>query len=67
MAKLFMLLTSNKDRESNIFNSWGCGDDRVVSVFAFYSGNPSSYPADVYSFFWKNYVWKQKEAGLAHF
>ena len=49
----------------------GRGGGQVVSVFAFYSDDPSSNPADVYSFsvkfvFEKNEN-KQKEAGLAHF
>ena len=43
----------------------------VVSVLAFYSNDPSSKPAEAYSFFCKiclkkNEI-KQKEAGLAHF
>ena len=43
----------------------------MVSVLAFYSDNPSSNPADAYSFsvqivFEKNEN-KQKEAGVAHF
>ena len=29
----------------------GCGGDQVVSVLAFYTNNPSTNPADAYSFF----------------
>ena len=47
----------------------GCG--QVVSVLAFYSDDPSSNPAEAYSFsvnfvFEKNQN-KQKEGGVGHF
>ena len=46
----------------------GGGGGQVVSVLAYYSDNPSSDPADVYSFLLK-FVFeknknKQKEAGV---
>ena len=49
----------------------GRGGGQVVSVLAFYSDNPSSNPADAYSFsvqivFEKNEN-KQKEAGVGPF
>ena len=46
----------------------GRGGGLVVSVLAFYSDDPSSIPAEVYNFFSKNIVEKnknkQKEAGV---
>ena len=46
----------------------GCGGGLVVSVLAFYSDDPSSIPAEVYNFFCKIVVEKnknkQKEAGV---
>ena len=49
----------------------GRGGSQVVSVLAFYSDDPSSNPAEAYSFFCKIVFEKnkneQKEAGLAHF
>ena len=40
---------------------WGRGGGgEVVSVLAFYSNNPSSNPAEAYSFFCKIFVWKDK-------
>ena len=49
----------------------GGGGGQVVSVLAYYSDNPSSDPADVYSFLLK-FVFeknknKQKEAGVGPF
>ena len=50
---------------------WGRDGGQVVSVHNFYSDDPSSNPADFYSFFCKICVWKnenkQKRPGLAHF
>ena len=47
------------------------GGGLVVSVLAFYSYDPSSNPADAYSFFWKMLSEKnenkQKEAGVGPF
>ena len=33
--------------------AWGRGGGQVVSMLSFYSDNPSSNPADAYSFFCK--------------
>ena len=46
----------------------GRGGGKVVSVLAFYSDDPSSNPAKVYSFFC-NIVFEmnEKRPGLAHF
>ena len=44
--------------KKNFFN-WGRGGGQVVSVLAFYSDEPSSNPADTYSFFFvfeKRYI-----------
>ena len=47
---------------------WGRGCGQVVSVFAFYSDDPSSNPADADSFsvkfVFENNENKQKEAGV---
>ena len=45
-------------QKKNFFN-WGRGGGQVVSVLAFYSDEPSSNPADTYSFFFvfeKRYI-----------
>ena len=46
----------------------GCGGGQVVSVLAFFSDDPSSNPAEAYSFFCKIVFEKsenkQKEAGF---
>ena len=51
-----------------LFQIMGCGGGLVVSVLAFYSDDPSSIPAEVYNFFCKIVVEKnknkQKEAGV---
>ena len=40
----------------------GCGGGQVVSVLTFYlSDDPSSNPADIYSFFCKICVWKERK------
>ena len=39
----------------------GRGGGQVVSVLNFYSDDPSSNPADVYSFFFKICVWKERK------
>ena len=39
----------------------GRGGGQVVSVLAFYSIDPSSNPADVYSFFCKICIWKKQK------
>ena len=49
----------------------GRGGGQVVSMLDFYSDDPSSNPADVYSFFCKICVFgknenKQKEASVGH-
>ena len=47
------------------------GGGQVVSMFAFYSDDPSSNLADAYNFFCNICVWKvkikKKEAGMVHF
>ena len=50
----------------------GCGGGQVVSVLAFYSNNPSSNPAEAYSFsvkflFEKEQKQNKKRPGLVHF
>ena len=57
-----------RDKDVNLM---GRGGGQVVTVHAFYSDNPSSNPADVYSFsvqyvFEKNENY-QNQNGLAHF
>ena len=37
------------------------GGGQVVSVYAFYSNDPSSNPADAYSFYCKIFVWKERK------
>ena len=39
----------------------GRGGGQVVSVLAFYSNDPSSNPADAYSFFCRICVWKERK------
>ena len=39
--------------------SGGCG--QVVSMLAFYSDDPSSNPAEAYSFFCKICIWKDRK------
>ena len=39
----------------------GRGGGQAVSVLAFYSNDPSSNPADSYSFFCKICVWKEQK------
>ena len=39
----------------------GRGGGQVVSMIAFYSDDPRSNPADVYSFFCKICVWKERK------
>ena len=46
----------------------GSGGGRVVSVLAFYYDDPSSNPADVYSFYSANCLKRtKKRPGMAHF
>ena len=57
-----------RDKDVNLM---GRGGGQVVTVHAFYSDNPSSNPADVYSFSVK-YVFEknenyQNQNGFAHF
>ena len=40
---------------------WGRGCGQVVSVFAFYSDDPSSNPTDAYSFFSVKFVFEKNE------
>ena len=58
------VLISNKVRVGiipcYIFISLGPGGGQVVSVLVFYSDDPSSNPAEAYSFFCKICVWKEQ-------
>ena len=49
----------NVEKANNKF--MGRGGGQVVCIIAFYSDNPSSNPADAYSFFWEIYVWKERK------
>ena len=50
-----------------VYFAEGCGGGQLVSVLAFYSDNPSSNPANAYSFFVK-FVFEKNEnrRRLAH-
>ena len=54
----------------NKCTNWRRGGDQVVSVLAFYSDDPSSNPAEVYSCFFEICGWKEqknrKRPGLAN-
>ena len=39
----------------------GRGGGQVVSVHAFYSDDSSSNPAEAYSYFGKNCIWKEQK------
>ena len=41
----------------------GCGGDKVVSMLTFYYDDPSSNPAEAYSFFCKNLLEKKQIRG----
>ena len=44
-----------------VYFAEGCGGGQLVSVLAFYSDNPSSNPANAYSFFCKICFWKERK------
>ena len=54
------MITIITDVPLTIFFS-GRGGGQVVSMLAFYSDDPSSNPADIYSFFCKICVWKEQK------
>ena len=53
--------TIHKRRRESFIIMQGRGGGQVVSVLAFYSNNPNSNPADVYSFIWKICVLKDRK------
>ena len=64
------VVTNNPTSKLKKFTE-GRGGGQVVSVLALYSNDPSSNPAEAYSFYSKICVWKnenkQKEAGVGPF